>query len=126
MRQNYYSSNIFICIKYIYIYIYILQDLPGFNGAGLYDSIPLTWSESENPTSLRLAISAIYASLWKYRAFAERTLFGIKHEEALMGILVQPYAEGVEANGVALSLIPFKKSFPGAFINVQHGDYKVY
>ena len=43
-----------------------------------------------------------------------------------MGILVQPYAEGVEANGVALSLIPFKKSFPGAFINVQHGDYKVY
>ena len=48
------------------------EDLPGFSGAGLYDS------RTQHPHEGHMAkcIKQVYASLWNFRAFAEREFTG--------------------------------------------------
>ena len=65
------------------------EDLPGFNGAGLYDS------KSQKPDEdvddgLDKSLKEVYASLWNFRAFTEREFHRIDHLEAAMGVLVHP------------------------------------
>jgi hypothetical protein len=61
------------------------EDLPGFNGAGLYDTVPNVLGEKQ----LGEAIKTVWASLWNLRAFDERSAFGIDHRQVYPGILVQ-------------------------------------
>ena len=77
------------------------EDLPGFNGAGLYDSKSQKPSEDED--DLAKSLKEVYASLWNFRAFTERDFHRIDHLEAAMGILVHPSYQDELVNGVAVS-----------------------
>ena len=65
------------------------EDLPGFNGAGLYDS------KTQNPDEtvedgIDKSLKGVFASLWTFRAFTERDFHRIDHTVAAMGVLVHP------------------------------------
>jgi hypothetical protein len=61
------------------------EDLPGFNGAGLYDTV----GNVVGKKALGDALKVVWASLWNVRAVEERSAFGIDHRQAFMGVLVQ-------------------------------------
>lgn len=102
-----------------------VEDLPGFSGAGLYDSCKISADRLSDDASVAAAIRKVYASMWKYGGYSERRIFGISQLDARMALLVMPYAKNIVCNGVAVSTIPFRSDFPGVFINVQHEDMKV-
>ena len=61
------------------------EDLPGFNGAGLYDTV----ANVRGKAALGLAVKTVWASLWNLRAVEERTVFGIDHRQVYAAVLVQ-------------------------------------
>jgi hypothetical protein len=61
------------------------EDLPGFNGAGLYDTVGNVVGKKMLGESLK----QVWASLWNLRAVEERSAFGIDHRQAYMGVLIQ-------------------------------------
>lgn len=76
------------------------EDLPGFNGAGLADSVRLAAGD------LADRLLEVWASLWTDRAHLERSAFGIARGAAAMAVLVQPvvphaaHVVAVTADGV--------------------------
>ncbi len=74
------------------------EDLKGFNGAGLYDTVPNVTNEKK----LEEAIKQVWASVWNMRAVDERAHFGIKHEEVYPAVLIQT-AVNATAAGVLLT-----------------------
>ncbi len=71
------------------------EDLPGFNGAGLYDTIPNVLGRE----AMADAIRAVWASVWNVRGYEEREHFGIDHTQVYGAILVQ---EGVNATAAGV------------------------
>jgi hypothetical protein len=61
------------------------EDLPGFNGAGLYDTV----GNVVGKQALGEAMKKVWASLWNLRAVDERTAFGIDQRQAYMAVLLQ-------------------------------------
>jgi hypothetical protein len=61
------------------------EDLPGFNGAGLYDTVPNVVGKKQ----LGEALKTVWASLWNLRAVDEREAFGIDQRQVYFGVLVQ-------------------------------------
>jgi len=101
------------------------EDLGGFTGAGLYTS----QSGDPNDESFPVfdAVRAVWASVWNFRAYEERTYRSISHEKVGMALLVHNSFVDEEANGVALTSNPFDTSglVPGFYINVQVGEASV-
>ncbi len=60
------------------------EDLEGFAGAGLYESVLNVPASEVGP-----AIRAVWASLWTDRATLSRREAGIPHEQAHMAVLIQ-------------------------------------
>jgi pyruvate,water dikinase len=108
------------------------EDLPNFNGAGLYESESykptkkgVELSKEEKFESLRFALRTVWASVWNLRAYDERAFFHIPHAEVKMGIQVNPSFAGEEADGVVVTKnIANDARFPGAgvYIEVQRGE----
>lgn len=94
------------------------EDLPGFNGAGLYDSK----THYEDEGHIAKSIKQIYASLWNLRAFEERDFYRVNHFKASMGILCHPSYQDEKANGVGVSIDPIYGTSNTFYLNSQVGE----
>jgi pyruvate, water dikinase len=94
------------------------EDLPGFNGAGLYDS----YTHRPNEGDLAGTVKQVWASLWNFRAFEERDFHRIDHFGAAMGVLVHRNYDDEACNGVAITKNPFDPNWPGLYVNAQVGE----
>jgi pyruvate, water dikinase len=74
------------------------EDLKGFNGAGLYDTVP----NVKDQAALEAAIKQVWASVWNLRAVEERSYFGIPHDQVYPAVLIQT-AVNAAAAGVLLT-----------------------
>jgi pyruvate, water dikinase len=74
------------------------EDLAGFNGAGLYDTVP----NVRDDVALEAAIKQVWASLWNARAVDEREFFGIPQQQVYAAVLVQ-IGVNASASGVLLT-----------------------
>lgn len=98
------------------------EDLEEFSGAGLYDSES---AKKEHPTkTIDKAIKSVWASLWDWRAFEERSYFKINHLSCAMGILVHRSFPDEDANGVVLTTNLYNNN-RGIIINAQYKEHSI-
>ena len=93
------------------------EDLPGFNGAGLYSSVPNVVTDAQ----LADAIRTVWGSVWNDAAFEAREAARIDHRAVQAAVLVQQGMNS-EASGVMITENPFESEEPDAvFINAKRG-----
>ena len=93
------------------------EDLPGFNGAGLYSSI--TVAHDPQDAEIARALAGVWASVYNLGAHEEREWYRIAHGQVAMAILVQTSVDDGIAIGVALTANPFDRRRPAVFIDAQ-------
>ncbi|MEZ4887673.1 MAG: PEP/pyruvate-binding domain-containing protein [Chitinophagales bacterium] len=98
------------------------EDLESFSGAGLYDSYSAKVDDSKK--TIDRAIKKVWASLWNWRAFEERSYYKIAHTSCAMGILVHRSFPDEDANGVVVTKNLYNSN-PGFIINVQYKEYSI-
>lgn len=94
------------------------EDLPNFNGAGLYDS----YTQHPDEGHLSKCIKQVYASVWNLRAFVERDFYRIDHLTTAMGVLTIPSFENEKVNGVAVTVDPVYETPDSYYVNSQLGE----
>lgn len=100
------------------------EDLPSFNGAGLYTSVGVAIGDPDH--DIEEGIRTVWASLFSLRAYDERELAHIDQSGIAMGILVHPAFLSERANSVAISrnvLDPTRSDMH--YFNIQRGEAAV-
>lgn len=98
------------------------EDLESFSGAGLYSSYS---AKKDNPNKrIDRAIKKVWASLWNWRAFEERSYYNIVHTSCAMGILVHRSFPDEDANGVVVTKNLYNSN-PGFIVNVQFKEHSI-
>ncbi len=100
-----------------------VEDIEGFNGAGLYQSH--TGIIGDSKKTVEKAIKKVFASLWTLRGFEERDYFKIDHNSAAMAILVHRSFPEEEANGVVITGNIYLPQLPAYTVNVQIKEISV-
>lgn len=94
------------------------EDLPNFNGAGLYTSVPNVTNEE----AFVSAVKVVWASIWNFSAFEAREAAGIDHFQVFPAVLVQV---GIDADsaGVMITTDPFRPDplRDAVYINAKRG-----
>ncbi len=93
------------------------EDLPNFNGAGIYTTVPNVRGE----TALLEAVKTVWASVWNLEAYDARERAGIDHRKVYMAVLIQT---GINADsaGVLITTDPFNPQNPGAvYVSAKKG-----
>jgi rifampicin phosphotransferase len=93
------------------------EDLPNFNGAGLYTTVPNVKGERE----MIEAIKTVWASVWNFEAYEARERAAIPHTMVYMAVLIQ---EGInsESSGVMITTDPYDRDNTGAiYISAKRG-----
>ena len=98
------------------------EDLEEFSGAGLYKSHSA--KNAHETKTIEAATRKVWASLWNWRAFEERSYFKIRHSSTAMGILVHRSFPDEDANGVLITKNLYNSN-PGFIINVQYKEYSI-
>ncbi len=93
------------------------EDLPGFNGAGLYDTVP----NVRGKEALGVALKTVWASLWNLRAVEERTTFGIDHRQVFAAVLVQVGVAATAAGVLVSTNLYDPRDDDGFTINAKWG-----
>ncbi|MDB5679465.1 MAG: pyruvate, phosphate dikinase [Sphingomonas bacterium] len=78
------------------------EDLPGFNGAGLYDTVPNVTGRD----ALAAALKTVWGSLWNDRAYLAREKARIDHRAVRAAVLIQIGIDA-DAAGVMTTVDPF-------------------
>jgi hypothetical protein len=93
------------------------EDLPKFNGAGLYSTVPNVRDEEK----LIEAVKTVWASVWNFEAYEARERAGIAHLKVYPAVLIQ---EGINADsaGVMITTDPYDDSNrDGIYISAKRG-----
>jgi hypothetical protein len=93
------------------------EDLPNFNGAGLYTTMPNVKGDEQ----MVEAIKSVWASIWNFEAYEARERAGIDHTKVFMAVLIQ---EGInsESSGVMITTDPYDKENTDAiYISAKRG-----
>ncbi len=98
------------------------EDLEDFSGAGLYSSHSA--KKNHESKTIDAAVKKVWASLWNWRAFEERSYYKIKHSSCAMGVLVHRSFPDEDANGVLITKNIYNSN-QGFIINVQHKDHSI-
>jgi hypothetical protein len=93
------------------------EDLPGFNGAGLYDTVP----NVKGKKALGEAVKTVWASLWNLRAVDERTAFGIDHRQVYAGVMIQVGVNATAAGVLVSTNLYDPRDDDGFTINAKWG-----
>jgi Pyruvate phosphate dikinase, AMP/ATP-binding domain len=93
------------------------EDLPGFSGAGLYDTVPNVKGEA----AVAAAVKKVWASVWNFAAFEERELYRIDHRQVYGAVLVQVGVDATAA-GVLVTAHPTDPAEKNTYtINAKNG-----
>ncbi|MDB5218154.1 MAG: Pyruvate phosphate dikinase [Myxococcaceae bacterium] len=93
------------------------EDLPGFSGAGLYDTVP----NVRGAAAVALAVKKVWASVWNLAAYEERELYRIDHRQVYCAVLVQ-IGISATAAGVLVTAHPTDPTDRNTFtINAKSG-----
>jgi len=98
------------------------EDLENFSGAGLYNSHSA--KKNHGSKTIDNAIKKVWASLWNWRAFEERSYYNIVHTSCAMGILVHRSFPDEDANGVVITKNLYNSN-EGFIVNVQFQEYSI-
>lgn len=93
------------------------EDLKGFNGAGLYDTVP----NVQGKRDLGVAIKTVWASLWNFRAVEERDLFGIDQHSVFAGVLIQTGVNATAAGVLITTNLYNPEDLNSYTINAKRG-----
>lgn len=98
------------------------EDLPEFSGAGLYTS---TGAHASGKDRASEEIRTVWASVWNFAAFEERSFWNIDHRAVRMGVAVHEAFEDEEANGVLVTQNIADPNVVGMYVNAQAGEVSV-
>jgi pyruvate, water dikinase len=98
------------------------EDLPGFSGAGLYDSVGAYAAGKDAGSKV---VAKVFASVWGFRAFEERAFWNIDHRAVRMGCAINQAFTDELANGVLITENVGDPGVYGMYVNVQKGEEEV-
>jgi pyruvate,water dikinase len=98
------------------------EDLPNFSGAGLYESFGARANGEELPSQV---MPKVFASVWSFRAFEERSFWNIDHRAVRMGSVINEAFSDELANGVLVTANIADPLVYGMYVNVQKGERSV-